>query len=394
MTRIKKWIAGKPNPLSKAAWGSLVYLDTKLETPPQDSRTLLSVTVNDKCNLECSHCVEEKYERGPENYEVLKKRVEELPERSLVWFSISGKEPTISPEKTVEMAGIGRRKAEKVIIMTNGIEFTKDLQEKLARTVDYVDVSVDGIDAYKNPDKRVWENIGEASKNRFGKIAVLTTIIGGEERNYKNVGDLIDRISGDFEGRVAHSIGFYLGWPGDERVLSENQIIQAISQIAKKDFKTTVQIPPMYSRHIRKIFREFGLKLENVRYDSATGIPSYDLNGHRLVVASHLQSPLIGLRAEIDGKVYFGCSHLMINGGASSFAIGDLEKDSFEEIIQGVKRKSSKVIKKVSLIARRCLDSGDWEYCRGGDRLGGYIHIREPIDPYCQKGECCHSSDR
>lgn len=378
------------NPFSQVGWGALTYIDRTLIESPKEPRTLLSVSINDKCNLECPHCIESQYLRGDDNYPTLIRRFQELEPNSVVWFSIAGKEPTLSPERLIETARIVRQKANKVIVMTNGIELTPKLQEQL-HDVDYLDISVDGSNpstAYKSSE-RVSYNIKHASINGFQKVSVLTTLINDSHENWNRVGELSDVIADTFDGNVAHSIGFYLGWPKDTRVLTKEQVLESIRNLVEKDFKTTIQIPLLYSRFLPSIFREFQIKPETKRFDSSTGIPSYDLNGHNLVPTSHLETPLYGLRVEVDGNVYFGCSHLMIKGDASEFAVGNLNSDSLSEIIKRVTQKGNAFMEEVSSVRQECYESPCFKFCRGGDRVGGYVHIGIAVDPFCQLEEVC-----
>jgi len=368
------------NPLSKAGFGSFAYDDAKIEIPRLEPVRALSISINDECNLKCGHCVERDFERGSGKYPLVLRNVSRLPDDYLEWLSVAGKEPTLTPDRLTEILEIGRRKAHTTILMTNGLMLTPELQKRLNGDLDYVDVSIDGSNTYKSPTPKLWDNLRYASNNGFKGTCVLTTTL---KDSYRQIGELSKKIADDFQGKVNHSIGFYLGWPGDPRILLEEEIVDTIRQIADQYFKTIIQVPLSYSRYLKRIFQEFGVDMASKRFDSKTGIPSFDLNGHKLVAGSHLETPFYGLRTEIDGNVYFGCAHIMINGNSSRLAIGNLETEILEEVFQKVEDKKSDLVQNISGMHTRCKSSNCFEYCKGGDRMGGYIHTGIAKDAFC-----------
>ncbi len=372
-----------PNPMAKIVTGSLTYLERDQRGSASVSPFILSLSVNGECNLKCPHCIERDYKRGYDRYSLLKSRLEEVPDTSIVWTSIAGKEPTITPKRLEEVAKISRKKSDKVILMSNGTLLDEKLQEKLSENVDYLDISVDGTDSYKSTKTDAWKNVLTASKNGFKKVSVLT-ILGRE--NYQQVRVLGDKIANESDGKVAHSIGFYLGCPGDPSLLKENEIISAVESILNTKVPVVIQIGLAYSRFLPRIFRGFGIDIKTKRYDSKTGIPSFEIGKNSLLVpASHLETSLNLLRAEIDCNVYFGCSHLMLRGDTSYLAVGSLEKESLGEILEKISSGKSDLVENASLVSKQCLDSECYEFCRGGDRLNGIIFTGEPRDPFCEK---------
>jgi sulfatase maturation enzyme AslB (radical SAM superfamily) len=371
------------NPLNPVATGGLTYLD-RSSFPPEELEagriTLLSLSINDECNLQCPHCIERSYNRGKDKYNLLKLRLEELPDKSILWTSIAGKEPTTTPQRLEEIASIAKIKSDKVILMSNGILLNEELQKRLNGNMDYLDISIDGIDSYKHAGES-WGNVLTASKNGFEKVSVLS-ILGRD--NYRKVGALVDKMAEESDGRVAHSIGFYLGCPGDPALLEEDEIIQGIESILKREKSITIQIGLTYSRFLPRIFREFGIDINSKRYDSKTGIPSFEIGKNSLLIpASHLETPLNFLRAEIDGNVYFGCSHLMLNGNTSHLRVGNLEKESLMDINEDL--MTNPLVEKSSYVDAFCLNSGCYRFCMGGDRLNGVVFTGESKDPHCSK---------
>ncbi len=371
------------NPMSKVLVGAMTYLDRTRKESEELRPSLLSLSINDECNLNCSHCIERDYKRGGDKSDLMKSRLEELPDKSVLWTSIAGKEPTTTPKRLEEIARIARPKSEKVILMTNGVALNENLQKRLNGFVDYIDVSIDGVDSYKTINGKAWKNALTASKNGFEKVSALTTLT---RDNYPDVGGLIDRVSDESDRRIAHSIGFYLGCPGDKGMLGEEEMIEAIGEIVKTDRETIVQISPSYSRFLPRIFNEFGVDENSKRYDSKTGIPSFEIGKNSLLIpSSHLETPMNFLRAEVDGNVYFGCSHVMLQGDTSEYAIGNLEKESLKEIQEKIASGKNNFVEKASYVGEKCLDSECFEYCRGGDRLNGVIFTGKASDPYCEK---------
>jgi len=378
-----------PNSFTKGAFGSLTYMDfSRSKYMNHKPVNLLSVALNDSCNLECPQCIE-KFTRGKDHIELLYEMIEELEPGEVTWFSVAGKEPTITPDRLEKIAKLARPKVDKVILMTNGILFDDYMQKKLENLIDYVDFSFDGIEL-KDGNKslanekyaRAWTNIGLAVNNGFKKTSVITTVM---PENYQKIGALVDLVANEFQGRVAHSIGFYLGWPKDKRLLSEEQVVRTISQVATKDAKTVIFIAPAYSYLLPGIFKEFGINPASKRYDPTTQIPAFDLNGHKLITVTHLEAPTYLLRAEPDGNVYFGCTHLMVKGDASKYALGNLKDKSLRQIFEDINSGSGELMDLASKISDCCVYSDCFSSCRGGDRLGGYILNGKAQDPFCRK---------
>lgn len=382
-SRIRKM----PNPFTQPGLGSFTYLD--FSGSKDDNRShvnLLSVALNDNCNLECPQCIE-KFTRGKDQIELLYNMIETLEPGEVTWLSVAGKEPTTTPDRLEKIARLARLKVNKIILMTNGILFDNRMQKKLEDLIDYVDFSFDGIslsDGNKSLANekylRAWANIGLAANNGFKKISIITTVM---PENYQRIGALVDLVVDKFHGKVAHSIGFYLGWPGDERLLSEEQVMRTISQVAARDAKTVILVAPAYSHFLPRIFKEFGIDTASKRYDSTTQIPAFDLNGHKLITITHLEVPTYLLRVEPDGNVYFGCSHLMVKRDASKYALGNLKDKFLRQILEDVHSGRKELINQASKINDQCIYSDCFSSCRGGDRFVGYILNGKSQDPYC-----------
>jgi len=378
-----------PTPYSKSIIGSLVYSKRDQTDPPIDVPFSISAEINEICNLSCTHCIQKREVSGeviPE--ELLLKRIQEI--EGAKYFSISGKEPTMTPDKLVRVSHAASEIAEKVILMTNSILLTPELQHRLQGRVHYLDPSLDGCEGVHDAIRgegafaRSWENICYAADNdMFEMIGLIATLNSG---SYKEAGALVDMISDRFgdNGRVKLDVAFYLGWPDDKMLLNEEQFMEAVQDVTSREYKIFIAIPPAYSRFLPRLFRELGVDESTRRYCSDTGLASYLVEGHRLMPSAHVESPAYLLRISSDGNVYFGCTHLMREGKTDQWSIGDITEESLKDIFRRLKNKEDHLFNRLHDLDPRCADADCFQYCKGGDRTAGFLKNGTASDPFCE----------
>ena len=103
-----------------------------------------------------------------------------------------------------------------------------------------------------------------------------------------------------------------------------------------------------------------------------------DVNGFRLVSGTVLAAgSCLNRGADEYGRLYF------LGDDATMFSLGNLKQDQLEEIARGVARNEFSLADHLGLLPDGCAACGQWEDCRGGDRLSGVYFDRQPADPYC-----------
>lgn len=388
----------RPHGFSKMAVGSFVYLNENLSLPPpSENKLYLSLEINEECPLNCLHCMykRELTARPLERSEIISWLQEGSKDRvPIVWTSLSGKEPLATTELFCEIAKITHGYSDKQIIMTNALLLSPEIVDQISPFIDYADISLDGPpevhDSVRGPGTfdRTWKNLKSAFyNNRFETIGIITTL---HDRNYSCLPRFLDLIKAELNpprDRLEVTVNLYVGWPDDPMRLNQDQVFGILRVLERHPLKTRFPIPASYTHMTADIFQEFGLCLEDLMYDDATGIPSIDFNGHKIVLFNHVAHNTYLIRVSVDGFIYFGCVHLMMPGKVDKFAIGNVRQDSLAEVanrvFSGEAFPNSLFSLETGCESREC-----YEYCLGGDRLGGYYLGGEARDPYCPKINC------
>ncbi len=390
--KVNSW---KPMPhgFSKLLVGSFVYLNESLSIPPQSENKLyLSVEINEKCPLTCKHCMykreltAELLERAEIISWLQEGRKDLVP---IVWTSLNSKEPLATTELLLDIAETTHGHSDKQIIMTNALLLSPEIADQISPFFDYVDISLDGPpeihDSIRGPGAfdRTWKNLKSAFYNdSFEKIGIITTL---HIRNYDCLSRFLDLIKAELDpprDRLEVTVNLYVGWPDDPMRLNQDQVFELLRVLERHPLKTRFPLPASYTHMTANIFKEFGLCLADLMYDEATGIPSVDFNGHKIVLFNHVAHNSCMLRVSVDGFIYFGCVHLMTPGKVDRFAIVDVRRDSLAEVAKRV-FSGEAFPNRLFASDTGCESRECYKYCLGGDRLGGYYLEGKARDPYC-----------
>lgn len=109
--------------------------------------TQISVNITNRCNLACTHCMNNSGCRVGEEMqlETIRRIVDYMSERGIVCFDISGGEPFVHPD-IKEILKYAKSKGLNISIATNGTLLNEELIEILIEVEASVRISVDGID--------------------------------------------------------------------------------------------------------------------------------------------------------------------------------------------------------------------------------------------------------
>ncbi|MBU4352528.1 MAG: radical SAM protein [Nanoarchaeota archaeon] len=381
------------------ALGSFSWVNRDLTRDSVATYAYLGVSINDKCNLSCPTCMLRDWNLSGDgvSQELLEQRLKEAGEIEdilkipLKYVSISGKEPTTTPEKLIAVSKASVSEGRKIIVMTNSILLNPELQHKIEGIVDYFDPSFDvagpkGIDEVIRKNAmfaQSWRNIKYAAKNKiFEKIGIISTINSQSHNSLNGLIEFIEQEMGDNE-RVKMSINFHVGLPNDPCMLNESQFMDTIKKTIGNEYKTRIIISLAYSNFFPKLFNELNIDASTKRYCSETGLASYDINGHWLIPFVHLETPVYGLRLEYDGDVYFGCSHMMFPGKTNQWSLGNIKQGSLKDILERAIKGKNDVFNDMHYVEPACADNDCYEFCRAGDRIAGLLYQGKAVDPFC-----------
>ena len=147
-----------------ATAGSLI---TRLPDKPRtDGKYVLTVTINNVCNLKCSHCY---LEYGSVKRHIDERSIEEMFSLNIDMVSIVGKEPLFdktSIEIVEKIANIAYKKGIELYMITNGYNLTKLPQETIKK-ISNIDISYHGYSntGIENYFQRVTDGARYAAKH-------------------------------------------------------------------------------------------------------------------------------------------------------------------------------------------------------------------------------------
>lgn len=152
-----------------------------LNTKPNKKLQLVTLTVNNCCNLNCGHCY---LQNGQDNSFVDDKTIDKVIESGAKHIAIVGKEPLLDLDKTTNLIYRLHDAGKKVSLVTNGILLHK-LDKNALGILDYVDISMDGgPKTYSRGDY----NLIERNLILHRKTNVLHTIY---KENLDNINDML-----------------------------------------------------------------------------------------------------------------------------------------------------------------------------------------------------------
>ena len=158
-----------------------------LGTEPNRQFQVITLTVNNRCNLSCGHCY---LQNGRDNRFVDDVTIERVLDSSPDHVAIVGKEPLVDVEKTSALIQkLCKRdknyRHKQVSMITNGLLLQK-MDKRVLELLQYIDVSMDGgPKTYSRGDyASILNNL-----RLHPKINVLHTIY---EENMGNINDMLD----------------------------------------------------------------------------------------------------------------------------------------------------------------------------------------------------------
>ncbi len=107
--------------------------------------TILIWNITNRCNLYCKHCYSSANQEteGDLTLEEIKRISESLRKNGIKFVILSGGEPLLR-EDVYEIANILRSRGMRTYLSTNGLLINKENVRKIAKSFDYVGISIDG----------------------------------------------------------------------------------------------------------------------------------------------------------------------------------------------------------------------------------------------------------
>jgi MoaA/NifB/PqqE/SkfB family radical SAM enzyme len=147
---------------------------------PSDGLKLLTLTVNNSCNLECPHCY---LQYASSDEFVSEAVVQRVMESNCTRLAIVGKEPLMTAGVAQQSWQIMRRAVEagkRVSFITNGVGLDY-LPDEAAAVIDFIDVSFDGgprtYQAYRGPSyAKLVDRIGRCVGRGFCRFRALSVL--------------------------------------------------------------------------------------------------------------------------------------------------------------------------------------------------------------------------
>jgi hypothetical protein len=295
--------------------GSMSFSDRNMSKPDQKKAVYLSLCVNNVCGLGCEHCIAKINRESDDNFEVIAAELKGLGPAELnkiTMASISGLEPTETPDRICYMADFFHQKNIQTILMTNGIKLDSRMQNDLAGLIDYFDPSIDGLrstckPALKNGGySKAWANIKSAIDSGFAKKTGI--IVTAREENINELPELFHFFEEELGGNeeVCSTLWFYLG----ADLLPKNLLMAAIKAAVQSPYRQLqIAVPEHHHAYLRDVFAEFGPS--DLKYCSQTGVPSVMIEGIKMLLPSLAGGFKAVLRIESDGDIYRGCEHFL-----------------------------------------------------------------------------------
>lgn len=399
-TRFVSHSGAARNWLSAVAFGS--FADVGWETTPNarvmSPSVYLGVEVGEVCQLACRHCI---YHRdNPANArppDFVRDSVFAAFERGFdpLWVSYSGKEPTLFPDRLLELARRTKRPDRVNILMTNGLKLTGDLLLELGQAITLFDISLDGDeeahDWMRGPGTfgATWRNIEEVLERTDSRIGVIATAVharlGDDRRQVFDLIALARRLQSAFGSgnRISLTISLYYGPPGDPLLLRPQDIAELMRGLEQTAFPTRILLTANYAYAWPAVCEAIGWGDAKLQFDVPTGQAVVQRGSLMAILFNLTQSDQLGIRVSNEGEVYLGCNHLVLGDDATMFSLGNLKRDQLEEIAHRVVRDENIWGDRLGLLPAECAMCDQWEDCRGGDRLSGMYFDHAPADPYC-----------
>jgi len=159
-----------------------------------------------RCNLRCKHCYQNASSSLPAELttnEALRV-VKELSDADVTSIAFSGGEPLVRQD-FFEVAGSARDNGMYVTIASNGTLITRDVAKRLAKTVHYAEISLDGINPRTHDEFRgipgSWDRAVSAIKYLVEEgvtVGVATTVTKHNISEIQKIVDFVEELGADY----------------------------------------------------------------------------------------------------------------------------------------------------------------------------------------------------
>jgi MoaA/NifB/PqqE/SkfB family radical SAM enzyme len=388
--------------LSTIGIGSLAYVGEETCDEPPGRSLYLAYEVGEACQLQCRHCI---YHRprsstprpGDVAFDALRRALHEGLDPQ--WVSVAGKEPTLFPERLLEVASLVRRPGRTVIVMTNGLKLRGSLLDELSEVVDYFDVSVDGDERAhdwmrgRGTFATTWASIEEVLRRTDRRVGLIATAVNATlddgRRQVDAIGGLLRYLEKTVgaHARLSLTVSLYYGAPNDPLRLGEEEITDLVTRLAESPVSTRVLYTTHYAHTWAAVAQRLGWTNRRVTFDRASGIPFVQEGALRVMLLSLTRTQQLVVRVSNDGHVFLGCNHLVLGDDAPRFRLGGLDSTPLASLVERAAREdpSLSLMRDLGGMPEDCLRCPDFGVCRGGDRLSGLFFTGHPADPYCPK---------
>lgn len=390
------------NYLGGAGFGAFSALRFSAEPFEQHSRPryYLGIEVGEACQLKCRHCIYHRPKSGsPRPSEVVRSRVHEAFADGFdpLWVSFVGKEPTLFPERLLELAEATHRPGRVNILMTNGLKLDGQLVDDIEHAFDQVDVSLDGSQRAHDwmrgagtfaKTRSNIEYVVSRGKVEIGVIAMaVNAITHAGKPQVDDILELAQTMATQFgvSRHLSLAISLYYGQPGDPLLLRPHQITRLIEGLADLPLRSRVLVTSIDAHQWPTVVAALQKARIRVGCDRSTRLPLANYGNTDIVLFNLTDSPQIAMRVSNDALTYLGCNHLVLGDQAEKFAVSDLRSESIAVSATKMAALEGDALLPLHGVPRGCATCSDWSACRGGDRLSGVYFKGEARDPLCAR---------
>jgi len=159
-----------------------------------------------RCNLRCKHCYQNASSSLPAELTTNEALcvVKELSDADVTSIAFSGGEPLVRQD-FFEVAGSARDNGMYVTVASNGTLITRDVAKKLAKTVHYAEISLDGINPRTHDEFRgipgSWDRAVSAIKYLVEEgvaVGVATTVTKHNISEIQKMVDFVEGLGADY----------------------------------------------------------------------------------------------------------------------------------------------------------------------------------------------------
>lgn len=281
------------------------------------------------CRYGCPHCVQ-----APRTNEVLATDEDVLGftrDFSKVtgarFVSFSGNEATQNLPRLLRHAKAAHEQGLGTILMTHAAYLNERVQGELSGHIDYIDASMDSVhgghksvyDAH-GQETAAWRNMRSASRNPAFSLATIVTVM---RETSAELAELLALLDTQVEGAISTS--FFYDVPESPKLLTKaefNEGVDAFLAIPKRQ-RVVVVVNHLYEQYLSSMLTRYGI--------AESGNSYYQLDDRRtIVVPGKIPGRLV--RMEGDGRLFYGCYHMPIQGDVSHLQIGTVGETNVADL--------------------------------------------------------------